>query len=227
MFAQLASLSFILTMEGQHEFLAAIPGHNGGRVFHRSEKRGRTAERLIALRMAVFVVDGFRTFLKRAGITSLPRIVASGSRQAAFHDFCTEVKAGGEAALLVDSEDLVKTSFGKPWNHLKKRDGWTQPPGSDDSQCHLMVVCMEAWFQESLKTYYGKGFKPNALPANPKIEKVPKSDIFVGLEKATKDTQKGRYSKGDHSFRILCQIDPGLVCHASPWAQRLVESLKS
>ena len=64
-------------------------------------------------------IEGFRTFLKRAGIKSLPRIVASGSRQSAYHDFCTEVKAGREAALLVDSEEFVKTSLGKPWKHLE------------------------------------------------------------------------------------------------------------
>ncbi|MBT9588374.1 DUF4276 family protein [bacterium] len=153
--------------------------------------------------------EGFRTFLKRSGTKSLPRIVASGSSQPAYHDFCTEVKAGREAALLVDSEEFVKTTFGKPWKHLEERDGWTPPQGSDGNQCHLMVVCMEA------------------LPAYPKTEEVPKSDIFVGLERATKGTQKGRYSKGDHSFRLLCQIDPELVCRASQWARRLVDNLKS
>lgn len=140
--------------------------------------------------------------------------MASGSSQSAYEDFCTEIKAGGEAALLVDSEELVSTEFDKPWSHLKSRDGWTKPVASADSHCHLMVVCMEAWFladKDGLKAYYGGGFKVNSLPANPKTEEISKIDIFPGLKSATKDTQKGSYSKGDHSFKILKKISPELV----------------
>ena len=174
--------------------------------------------------------EGFRTFLERAGVKKLPRIVASGGRGAAYKDFCTELGQTGSAYLLVDSEEPFLGTLGEPWVHLKARDQWAKPPNASDSQCHLMVVCMESWFlsdKGSLGLYYGQGFRPDALPQNPKIEEILKPALFQGLENATKETKKGAYSKGDHSFRILKEIDPALVCATSPWAQRLVTVLKA
>jgi hypothetical protein len=176
--------------------------------------------------------EGFTTFLRKAGIENLPRIVASGGRKAAFDDFCTEVKQSGSAFLLVDSEEQVQGEFAKPWDHLKSRSGdrWEKPSEAMDSQCHLMVVCMESWFlgdKDSLELYYGQHFRRSALPQNPEIEAISKQPLFDGLKNATKDTKKGSYSKGDHSFRILKELDPKLVCAASPWADRLIIALKS
>ena len=173
--------------------------------------------------------EGFRSFLQRAGVQRLPRIVASGSRNAAFQDFCTELGQNGSAWLLVDSEDPVEGEFRNPWQHLQDRDGWAKPSNAKDSNCHLMVVCMEAWFladKSNLQLYYGQGFRAEALPRNPDIEKIVKPTLFSGLSAATKDTKKGEYSKGDHSFRILKMIEPVVVCEALPWAKRFIDTLK-
>jgi hypothetical protein len=87
--------------------------------------------------------EGFRKFLESSGVEKFPRIVASGARDAAYKDFCTEMKQNGSALLLVDSEEPIQTDPEKPWLHLKTSDNWEQPANSLDSQCHLMVVCME------------------------------------------------------------------------------------
>ena len=39
------------------------------------------------------------------------------------------------------------------------------------------------------------------------VENIPESRPGPGLERATKDSEKGEYSKGDHSFEMLARID--------------------
>ena len=178
--------------------------------------------------------QGFSNFFRKAGMKGrMPSVIASGSRQDAFNDFRTAVhKAKKEdfIVLLVDSEGSVTTGTG-PWQHLKKKpDNWDQPSGTTGDQIHLMVQCMEAWFladKDSLAAYYENGFKRNALPARQDIEKIPKDDVFNGLKNATRRTSKGEYEKGQHSFKILEQIDPKKVIAASPHAKRLVDTLKT
>jgi hypothetical protein len=46
------------------------------------------------------------------------------------------------------------------------------------------------------------------------------------LLKATSNSQKGRYSKGQHSFELLASLDAIKITDNSPWAKRLVEFLK-
>ena len=97
-----------------------------------------------------------------------------------------------------------------------------------DGSVHLMVQCMEAWFladRPALAQYYGDGFIPSALPGNPRIEQVPKTDIMRGLENATKATQKETYHKTKHGFDLLGRIDPAAVRQVSPFADKLVEIL--
>ena len=94
-----------------------------------------------------------------------------------------------------------------------------------------MVQCMEAWFladKDCLATYYGNDFNQNALPARLDIEKIPKNDVLNGLKNATRSgVSKGEYEKGQHSFDILALIDPDKVIAASPYAKRLVDTLKA
>lgn len=176
---------------------------------------------------------GFREFFQKAGLEgALPRVIPCGGRQAAYDDFCTALRSSERACvlLLVDSEAPVARGDG-PWDHLKKRPGdqWDRPKGATDEHCHLMVQCMEAWFladKLTLSSYFGRGFKEGALPQRPDIENIPKKDIFKGLENATRHTKtKGRYSKGGHSFEILALIAPELVRDASPYADRLLNTL--
>ena len=91
-----------------------------------------------------------------------------------------------------------------------------------------MVQAMESWFladRKSLAEYYGQGFRESALPSNPQIEEVPKSDVLDGMRHATPRTRKGRYDKGSHSFEIIAMIDPQKVTDASRHARQFVETL--
>ena len=129
--------------------------------------------------------------------------------------------------LLVDSEGPVSEGSG-PWTRLRNHDNWTKPERASDDNAHLMVQCMEAWFladQDALTAYFGSGFAENALPANPNVEQVPKSDIDAGLRNATRRTSSRTYDKGRDSFAILGELDPNLVARASVHADRLLRAL--
>lgn len=177
--------------------------------------------------------NGFTEFLKKAGLTGyMPRVIPCGSRKAAYDDFCTAFTAGERAFLLVDSEDLVSEEHTQnPWQHLAVRlgDQWTQPSGSNNERCHLMVVCMESWFladRQILANFFGRGFLANALPAPDRaIESIPKRQIYDALARATAQC-KASYGKGRHSFKLLALAHPDAVCIASPWAKRFVDELK-
>lgn len=186
---------------------------------------------------------GFREFLEKAGLKGkMPGITACGGRRQAYDAYCTALKSGEPAALLVDSEAPVapehqqpkdQPAQWQPWQHLKARagDGWDKPANALDTDCHLMVQVMESWFladRETLKTFFGQGFRENALPAtNRPIEGVAKEDVYSALKQATRDCKtQAEYGKGEHSFKLLARIDPAKVIAASPWAQRFVDELK-
>ncbi|MFO0588414.1 MAG: DUF4276 family protein [Polyangiaceae bacterium] len=174
---------------------------------------------------------GFHRLLEQAGWKSrMPTIIAGGSRRDAFEKFkwgLEEFLAGRSdhlPLLLVDSEGPVKA--GSPWAHVKARkgDGWARPEAAQEDHLHLMVECMEAWFlsdREALERFFGKGFRESALPAASKnVETAQKVEIYAALEKASRDTTKGTYAKGPHSFKLLATIDPAKVRASSPWAER-------
>ncbi|MCL2167002.1 MAG: DUF4276 family protein [Clostridiales bacterium] len=191
----------------------------------------------------------FTAFLQKAGLSGhMPRIVASGSRKSAYDDFCTAIKSGTEAVLLVDSETAVVTPPGdtdynvydyrtwKPWYHLQNRtgqngtvtDNWDKPSDTPDSDCHLMVESMETWFLADIaavKGFYGQRFRESSLPSREDIENIEKNNVMDALEAATSTTSKGCYDKGNHSFKLLAIIDPAKVIRSSPWAKRFVELL--
>lgn len=180
-------------------------------------------------------------FLRKAGLAGhMPRTVASGSRQQAYEDFCTAVLGGEPAMLLVDSEGPVaprnqegEPSDWRPWAHLAQRtgDGWVAPAGATESQCHLMVECMENWFladREALQAFFGAGFRPGSLPsAELPIEGIGKAQVFKALSSATGQCKtKSAYGKGEHSFKLLASIGPEKVTAASRWAKRFVDETK-
>jgi Domain of unknown function (DUF4276) len=185
--------------------------------------------------------EGFTTFITKAGLKRRPRIVACGGRRDAYDSFCTAIKNGEVAFLLVDSENFVlannqqgadPTNW-KPWVHLKEREGdkWDRPNGCSDSECHLMVQVMETWFladRAAVKDFFGQGYKENKLPAiQNAIEGIAKSEVHRSLGEATKACKsKAEYGKGEHSFKLLTKIDPNLVTNASPWAKRFIDMLK-
>jgi hypothetical protein len=172
--------------------------------------------------------EALHAFLEKAlGDARRPSIVPSGSRNQAYKLFCSSLKTDPDifVVLLVDSEDPVadgKTAA----QHLSDREKWTVA----DGQAHLMVQCMESWFladTKALAGYYGQGFKEQALPPNPKIEKIPKADVMAGLTAATNASKtKGEYHKTRHGFDILGLIDANEMTKASPFANKLIEALR-
>jgi len=175
---------------------------------------------------------GFAAFFSQAGCKGkMPKIVACGGREQAFERFQIAWTSGEQAILLVDSEELVNSN--SAWEHFRQRKGdqhWTKPEGASDDTAHLMVCCMESWFladREALIKYFGQGFNVNVLPheSNP-IESIPKERVFDSLERATKESQKGPYDKGNHSFKLIASIDPKKVEEASPWAGKLLDKLR-
>lgn len=183
---------------------------------------------------------GFTRFITEAGITKRPRIVACGSRRDAYDSYCTAVNNGEEAVLLVDSEAEIneqhqqgKANTWLPWQHLRHRQGdaWDKPNCVPETDCHLMVQCMETWLitdRNTLEAFFGQGFNKNQLPAqaNP-IEQVAKATVYSSLSNATRNCRgKGRYGKSKHSFKLLAEISPKRVTEASPWAKRFIDELK-
>ena len=179
--------------------------------------------------------NGFREFFEKAGLKGrMPRVVACGSRQRAYDRFCAaidEAEADSFIVLLVDSEAAVTDrDRDSSWKHLRKNDNWTQPSAATDNSAQLMVQCMEAWFvadRQSLSDYFGKGFKPAALPAQ-NVEAIAKEDLLRTLKQATRSCSKGKgtYNKGRHSFELLGCLDPSKVMKASHHACRLIKTLR-
>jgi hypothetical protein len=178
---------------------------------------------------------GFRTLFEKAGLAGrMPRVVACGSRNEAFNDFCTalhRVGPGEFVCLLVDSEDPVVDGT-SPWAFLNARpaDRWEMPAAASDDNAHLMVQCMEAWFLAdpgAIERFFGPGFHRNALPARTDVESIPRNDVFAALGRATYAcAPKGQYRKGWHSFDLLASLDSEKVERASPYAARLFETLR-
>ena len=181
--------------------------------------------------------QAFAAFFSRTILSTArrPRVVTCGGRDQALEMFKTAVLQGKNALLLVDSEAAVSPSHaphptqnGLPWAHLRAHDGWNMPAGSSDSDCHLMTQCMESWFLadwQTVQNYFGRGFITSTLPKGP-IEAIAKLDLYAALQRATNSCEtKSRYSKGEHSFKILSLIDPSKVIAASPWAKRLIDEL--
>ena len=166
----------------------------------------------------------------RAG--NRPKVIPAGGRRAAFDDFCTALKTHPNdfVMLLVDSEGPVHAGT-TPWSHLKNRpeDGWIRPPDVQDSQAHLMVQCMEAWFladREETAVYFGDGFLTSSLPGQPDVELVSKRDLLSALEHAVAATQKAEYRKTRDAFALLARIDPQKIRTASKHAERLFALLE-
>lgn len=175
--------------------------------------------------------QGFSTFLNK--LVEIARsnrirwqIIMCGTRNSAFGDFQNALEDHPDAfnVLLVDAEAPVKKN---PWEHLKFRDNWDSP-GVDDNHCYLMVQTMEAWFIadiDTLKKYYGQGFKENCIPKNPNVESINKDSLEPSLKEATRDTSKGEYQKIKHASQLLEKLDVTKVRQASPNCDRLFTTL--
>jgi hypothetical protein len=181
--------------------------------------------------------EGFRSFfaelIDEARDKKLKwKIIPSGSRSEAYKDFVKALEDHTDwfNVLLVDSEGPILYPF-DPKNHLKRQDGWDLSM-CDDKHCHLMTQMMEAWFiadRKALARFYGSGFNENALPNNPDVERVPKSDVERALANATRNVPKrgakGPYRKGSHAPKLLKEIDSVKVRNAASFCQRLFTTI--
>lgn len=152
--------------------------------------------------------QAFAEFFQKAGVRKRPRVVACGGRSQAIDRFDGAIKSGESPLLLIDSEGPA--------------------PANPEASTYYMVQAMEAWFhadKAALQQYYGRAFREAALSARTSVEDIPKAELFDGLKHATRECQKGEYSKGDHSFHLLAQIDPAKVRAASPHAERFLGAL--
>jgi hypothetical protein len=155
-------------------------------------------------------------------------ITVCGSRNNAFRDFKNALADHPNAViiLLVDSEAPVKQP---PWEHLKSRDNWDAPAGVDETHCYLMVQTMEAWFMadiDTLKKFYGQGFKENAIPRKSNVETIEKDLLERSLEAASRDTKsKGEYQKIHHASKLLEMLDVDKVRNASSECNRIFTTL--
>lgn len=156
--------------------------------------------------------EGFRKLLEKCGFRGrLPRLFASGSRNAALDDFRLAHASKGTdfVALLIDSEEPVARPEAT-WNHLKARDGWARPSGATDDQVLFMTTCMETWIvadREALKAHYVRGFRESALPPLENLETRERHDVQDRLEKATRECANA-YRKGRRSFEVPAKLNP-------------------
>jgi len=176
---------------------------------------------------------GFHSLFIKAGFDGkLPSVIASGGRAEAFHDFAIaikKVKKDEVILLLVDSEDAITTST--KWEHVKNRtgDNWDKPIGANEDNLFFMVECMESWFladKDGLKNFYENAFHENNLPKTANLESIKKTTIMTALEKATRDTTKGIYGKGAHSFKILAVLDAKKVEKHGKYSEDFFKRLK-
>ena len=181
------------------------------------------------------VRQGFSSFFKELVQVAQSKkikwnITLCGSRNNAFRDFknALEDRPNAFIILLVDSEAPVKLKQ-RPWEHLKSRDNWDSPAGVDETHCYLMVQAMEAWFMadiDTLKIFYGQGFKENAIPKNTNVEMIEKDLLERSLKAARRDTKsKGEYKKIQHASKLLEMLDVDKVRKASAECDRIFTTL--
>jgi hypothetical protein len=161
----------------------------------------------------------------------MPRLVASGSRTAAFEAFKTELrqsKPGDFVALLIDSEEPL-ADLSATWKHLRGRKGdqWKKPTSATDEQVFFMTTCMETWIvsdRETLKNYYGQRLKENALPSLVRLESRGRLAVQDALAQATADCSNS-YEKGKRSYQVLGKLQPATLAQHLPSFKRMVDIL--
>jgi len=115
--------------------------------------------------------------------------------------------------LLVDSETMVPEGT-RVWDVVGTREGdkWPRPTWATERHLYLMVNFVETWIvtdHDALRVYFKRGFDPRALPSTG-MEARSKGEIQRAIEKATENTQKGRYRHGQ-AHEIIELVKPANV----------------
>lgn len=163
--------------------------------------------------------------------------VFCGGRSETANEFAKAVKRRDAdfVVLVVDAEDEVTSATpSRPTpaervEHLERRDSWTEElREARPEQVHLMTRCMEAWVfadGEKVSEFYGKDFKASALPKRVVLDEEPKPSLYAAIDKATKDTKKGRYGKVKHASALLKTVRPAKVAERCASFQQLTQWL--
>jgi len=183
---------------------------------------------------------GFRILLENCGFRgNMPKLCSCGGRESAFQDFQiahAKKSQSDYVAMLIDSEDIL-TDLNATWNHLKKRDVWDKPPGSENDQVLFMTTCMETWIvadRDALAEHYGSDLQESALPSLFNLESRSRQEINDSLSHATRYCSNA-YKKGKRSFYVLEKLSPNkLELHLPSFARvkrilenRLLKSIPS
>ncbi|MBI4299439.1 MAG: DUF4276 family protein [Chloroflexi bacterium] len=176
--------------------------------------------------------SGFNTFFRSLVDDARSKrikwaVILLGPRDKCLSAFNTALKTHPDAfnILMVDAEGAVSV---EPRQHLRDRDSWDVL--APEENCHLMVQTMEAWFVadfDALSTYYGDSFLGSAIPRTSNVEEIDKITLLSALERASQNTQKGRYNKIRHAADLLGRIDTTLVRQKAWHCDRLFSALKS
>lgn len=213
-----------------------------GRGIEDDEKDNKGTRNARALREGF---DGFFNQIRTAGGLNgdpdLWKNIACGPRGRAFKDYKIGRSSDPDAThiLLVDSEGPVPAES-SPWHYLqqKREDNWGGELCEKDEGCvHLMVQAMEAWLiadKEALKRFYGAGFKEAKIPkikvgekSEDGVESIPKAQLVIALEAATRESERGKYHKTRNAFKALATLDPAKVRKAAPHCDALFEVLET
>jgi len=162
--------------------------------------------------------EGFRKLLENCGFGEqrrMPRLIASGGRDAVFDDFSTaQTNKGADEylAMWIDSEEGM-ANINAAWNHLQNVTTvpkWVRPAGVTDDQVLFMTTCMETWIvadRQMLDVHYGSDLQESALPPLDNLEQRSRHDIQDSLAHATRDCTNA-YKKGKRSFALLGKLSP-------------------
>lgn len=149
--------------------------------------------------------------------------VFCGGRSETADQFAKAVKRKDAefVVLVVDAEDEVASASpshptpAERVRHLEARDGWTeQLKKATPEHVHLMTRCMEAWVfadGERVAEFYGKDFRPSALPKRKLLDEEPKPSLYAAIDGATRNTKKGSYGKVKHASALLQTLRPAKV----------------
>jgi len=164
---------------------------------------------------------GWKTFLNelhelaRANGYHALEVVRGKSRQNTFRGF-TKHKTehpGDLCVLLVDAETAVSEGM-RVWDVVATRenDKWHRPDWATERHLYLMVYFVETWLltdQDALQKFFKKGFNRRPLPTTG-LESRSKDEIQRALDKATRNSSKGRYRHGQ-AHEIIEIVDPRKV----------------